>query len=85
MAKISNWLVNTIGADKMLHFLVAAWLTALVSPLGAMWMGFMICILFIASVIKEFLDSTFDWYDIMAAMIGCGVTFLIDVILVHLS
>lgn len=75
MSKLTNWFVNNFGSDKVMHFLGGAWITSILSVFG--WYGIIAAILlvFTLSFIKEqFLDATFDKWDINAAMIGSAVS-----------
>ena len=70
--RFTDWIVEKVGSDKIMHFLGGAWITSLFSPLG--WIGIVIGIVLtlILSLIKErYLDSEFDFKDIIAASIGC--------------
>lgn len=78
MSKLTNWFVDKFGADKMLHFLVGAWITSISTFFG--WYGVIpaFLIVFALSYVKEeLLDTEFDTDDILAAMIGCVVSVLI--------
>lgn len=69
-----NKIVNKIGEDKVLHFLVGALITALQSPIG--WIGVLIGAVLVLglSVLKEYtLDEKPDIWDIVAA--ACGIAF----------
>ena len=70
--------INKVGNDKVLHFLVGAWITALLSPIGwgAVVVGFVL-VLFL-SVIKEvFLDDAMDPWDIVAGVAGSVASIII--------
>lgn len=70
--------INKIGTDKVLHFLVGAWIISLLSPIGwgAVTVG--IVLVLFASVIKEvFLDDEIDVWDIVAGVAGSAVSALI--------
>ena len=78
MSRLTNWFVDKFGADKMLHFLVGAWITSISTYFG--WYGIIPAFLIVFSlsyVKEEFLDSKFEPDDIMAAMIGCVVSVLV--------
>ena len=78
-------------ADKQKHFTVGALACALVTiavvlqdiPLGLTPAGALLMpligafVVFVLSVIWELIhDTGFDWYDILAAMVGCGLVWL---------
>ena len=77
--------------DKQKHFTVGALACALVTiavvlqdiPLGLTPAGALLMpligafVVFVLSVIWELIhDTGFDWYDILAAMVGCGLVWL---------
>lgn len=69
--KFTDWLTNSFGTDKVMHFLGGAWITSLFSPIG--WWGILIGIIItlILSFVKElWLDTFFDYKDIVAATLG---------------
>ena len=68
--KILNKLASYIGVDKILHFLVGALIVAQFEIFEWYWVLIAIGIVAVLSVVKEFLDSEFDWKDIFAAMCG---------------
>lgn len=73
--KLTNWIVNTFGSDKILHFFGGGWIISMLSPFGRYGILVGIIIVLILSLIKEgFLDDMFDWKDILAAMIGSVVS-----------
>ena len=75
--QIIDKIINKCGTDKVLHFLVGAWITSMFSPFG--WLGIIIgtVTMLILSFIKEiWLDDVFDKKDIIAACIGSGVSTL---------
>lgn len=73
--KIVTNIVNKIGSDKLIHFLVGAVLVSLFYPLGK-WFVIGSSILTIAiSVLKEIIDSKepgnkFDILDLIAGSLG---------------
>ena len=76
--KVTDWIVNKFGSDKVLHFFGGGWITSMLTPIG--WWGVLIGVVITAilSVVKEkWLDSFFDWKDICAAMCGSAVSVLI--------
>ena len=80
--KITDKLIDKFGSDKLLHFLVAGWLTQIATLLGFPCTIIVICLILLFSIIKEKLwDSTFDLKDIYAAILGSFVALLLLVIL----
>lgn len=74
--KIINKLVERYGADKLLHYAVGGWLTAIGSLFG--WIGLIIgfILVVVLSFIKERLDDKRDKKDILAGVLG-GITMVI--------
>lgn len=74
--KIINKLVEIYGADKLLHYAVGGWLTAIGSLFG--WIGLIIgfILVVVLSFIKERLDDKRDKKDILAGVLG-GITMVI--------
>lgn len=68
--KITNKLVEKFGADKLLHYAVGGWLTAICSLFG--WIGLLagFILVVVLSFIKERLDDKSDKKDIIAAELG---------------
>ncbi len=69
--KITDNIVKKFDSDKIMHYLVGAWIVASLSYFG--WIGILIGVLItiIISFIKEkWLDTFFDKYDIFAALLG---------------
>lgn len=59
------------GIDKAMHFLVAAFLTSVVSPLGLKAMLVMFFIIILVSYFKEkYMDAIFTMDDIKFSMYG---------------
>ena len=80
--KIIDDIVKKFGVDKILHFLGGGWITSAFSPIG--WWGILIgfIVMFVLSVLKEkFLDTFFDWTDIIAATCGSATAAVIYLIL----
>jgi len=69
--KIVNKIIGKVGVDKVLHFAFGGWIGAKFNETGIV-LAAVIGILFVGfvSIIKERLDSKFDWKDIAAAMLG---------------
>ena len=83
--RFTDWIVEKIGSDKIMHFLGGAWITSLFSPIG--WFGIIIGVVLILtlSFIKEqYLDSEFDFNDIIAAAIGCMTSTLLYWLLISI-
>ena len=79
--KLTDRLVEKIGADKMLHFFVAAWVVAECKAYGVapMLLGFVAVILF--SVVKEcVLDKTGDYKDVLCSMLGGVFSILLFIV-----
>ncbi len=77
-----NKIIEKVGIDKVLHFVCGGWITSIFTPFG--WCGVVVGTIytFIISVIKEkYLDDHFDWKDIIAAMLGCGVSIILYLII----
>ena len=73
-----NGLVNHFGSDKCLHFLVGAWLTSMVTPLGFWWVIGMIAFVVIISYVKEvYVDDVGDKIDMYAGIYGSVTSFVI--------
>ena len=81
LVKIQNFIntnINKYGVDKVLHFLAAAFLTSLVSPMGIAAMLTMFVFLMIVSYIKEkYMDYEFSKDDIKFALYGCITSFIL--------
>lgn len=83
--KLTNIIVNHFGSDKVMHFLGGAWIVALATPFG--WRGMLIgfIIVMLLSFAKEqWLDDIFEWYDILAAFLGCVATVIIYLLILLL-
>lgn len=82
MSKITDWIVNKFGEDKVMHFLGGAWITSVFTPLGIYWTLGGVLFVLIISLIKElFLDSFFDIKDIVAAMFGSLVSVILFIVI----
>lgn len=69
--------LNKIGIDKVLHFLVFAWIVAI--GLAYSFTTGVYCFLgmVVLSLIKELaIDKKIDWVDLIAGIVGGMVTFL---------
>lgn len=76
-----NLWIEKVGVDKLLHFLVAAWLTSAASVISMFAMFITILFVIVVSVVKEVIDDHFDCRDIGAALLGSGVSVIIYLIL----
>lgn len=73
MKKLNN-LINKLGIDKVLHYLVGALAIALAQPYGWIIMGIVFIVFLILSIYKEYkLDNEADLVDIIF-YIGGGIT-----------
>lgn len=69
--KILNNLIDKIGSDKLLHYLVGALILALAQPYGIVAMSVVFVLFLALSILKEFkLDSTPDLMDIVYYIYG---------------
>lgn len=75
--KFVDKIFEKVGVDKVLHFVVGGWITAKFCESGS-FIAAVIGILFVGfvSIIKERLDSKFDWKDIAAAILGAVLEFV---------
>ena len=83
--RFTDWIVQKIGSDKVMRFLGGAWITSLFSPIG--WIGilFGVILTLVLSIIKErYLDSEFDFKDIIAAGTGCATSVVLYLILISI-
>lgn len=80
--KFTDSLINKYGYDKLLHFTLGGWITAISGVLFG-WIGAIITVVLISalSVYKELkLDTNPDWKDFYYALYGCGISLIITVI-----
>ena len=68
--KLTDKIIEKVGADKCLHFLVGALITAWAGLLGEYYLLMSIVVVFAIAYTKEELDNTFDPKDILATMLG---------------
>jgi hypothetical protein len=79
--KLTDKLIEKIGADKLLHFFVAAWLVSECKAFGIIAAFFGWIVVIILSAIKEhFLDDEPEPMDGCAAAYGGIVSLLIGVL-----
>jgi hypothetical protein len=80
--KLTNSLVEKFGTDKLLHFLVTAWLVSEVKIFGISAVIIVFIFIIILGFIKELiLDNQFDTKDIIASFIGGLISLLLYLIL----
>ena len=76
-----NKLITKIGVDKVAHFGIGGLITAIVyvlstggieySNIEKLIQGlFMTLVVFVISLIKEHQDDKFDWFDVLAGVLG---------------
>ena len=79
--KLTDKLVEKVGADKLLHFFVAAWLVSECKAFGII-AGFFgwIAVIILSAVKEHFLDDEPEPMDACAAAYGGFVSLLIGVL-----
>lgn len=79
--KLTDKIVNTFGGDKLLHLLVAGWVTQ-IGTLINWWAALLIAIAVIGlNFVKEkYWDNVFDIKDLIAAGVGSFIAFVIQFI-----
>lgn len=81
LIKIQNFIntnINKYGIDKVLHFLVGAFITLFVSPMGIWAMLTMLALLMVVSYVKEkYMDSEFTKNDIKFTLYGSITSFIL--------
>ena len=79
--KLTNKLVEKIGADKLLHFFVAAWVVSECKAFGII-AGFIgwIAVIILSAIKEHFLDDEPEPMDACAAAYGGFVSLLIGVL-----
>jgi hypothetical protein len=70
-------LLEKIGSDKALHFLVGALITSYSSIIDNSFMWLALFLVMVLSIIKEKLDTVFDYKDIFAALLGCIISIIL--------
>lgn len=69
--KILNMIIDKIGTDKVMHFLLGGWLVSLGVIYGIITTIIMFAFMIGISYVKEkYLDDAFDKKDIYAAIAG---------------
>ena len=75
--KVLNTLISRIGADKLLHFFLFAWIVAEAKAFGvtAMWVAYWL--MAVLSIAKEmWLDDEGDLDDVLYGAAGGGASIL---------
>lgn len=76
--KLTDNLISKYGADKLLHFVVPAWIVAEVKPYGILSMLSVIVLMIILSFIKERkYDAEPDYGDVKASIYGMCLSVLL--------
>ena len=76
LIKFLNNLVEKVGIDRVLHFLVGALILAQFECFGLNLVLLSFLIVFIIAFTKEKIDTYFDWKDIGFTMLGAFVEFI---------
>ncbi len=80
--RLTDTIKEKVGQDKVLHFLLAAWIMAQFTSHGVWMIILGLLIIAGASVAKEkWLDDTPDWMDVVAAVLGAMAQVFLHVIL----
>lgn len=80
--KIVDDIVNKIGVDRLLHFLIGALATSILSPLGLLCTIIMGCLITLLNLFKEkYFDTKFDWIDLKWCAYGALITITVNVII----
>ena len=78
-----NALIEKFGVDKALHFTLGGWIVAIFSPLGVIATSLAYVFLLLISIAKEkWMDEYEDKKDIVAAMIGGTISYIISLLFV---
>lgn len=76
--KLIDKIINKMGNDKVMHFLLGGWLVSLGIPYGIIITIIMFIFMIGISYIKEkYLDASFDKKDIYAAILGGIISILL--------
>ena len=79
--KLTDKLIQKYGNDKLLHFSIGGWVTALCGLFGQIPLVIGGITITLLNVVKEYLfDNTPDWKDVKATFLGCSITFIIYII-----
>lgn len=80
--KLTDSLIKKFGQDKLLHFVVAGWLTQIATLAGWPYALVTMIIIVVLSYFKEVRwDNTCDFKDLYAALLGCLIAFLLQILL----
>lgn len=82
MLKRWNNLITRIGVDKLLHFLLFAWVVAEAKMFGltAMWVAYWL--MAVLSIVKEiWLDNKGDMKDVLYGAMGGGISVILSLML----
>ena len=79
--KIIDKLINKIGSDKIIHVLLAGWLTQIGGLFGLYGIiAFPIVVILLGFLKEKYLDDFVDKKDILANVIGCSVATIINIL-----
>ena len=83
--KIIDKLINKIGSDKIIHVLLAGWLTQIGGLFGLYGIiAFPIVVILLGFLKEKYLDDTFDKDDIKANLFGCILATIINILVLIL-
>lgn len=76
--KLTDKIVEKVGTDKLLHFLVSALVVSLAGHFGDISATIAYVLMFILGITKEQkLDDQVDYWDLGYAMIGGAISLLV--------
>lgn len=76
--KLTDKIIEKVGTDKLLHFLVSAWVVSLAGYFGDISATIAFILMFILGITKEQkLDNQADYWDLGCAMIGGAISLLV--------
>lgn len=79
--KLTNKLVEKVGADKLLHFLVTAWIMAEAKCFGLVPMLVVFVLLIVLGIFKEIeLDTQADYADVKWSAYGGFTTAILYIV-----
>jgi hypothetical protein len=79
--KLTDKLIEKVGADKCLHFAIGDLITAYASMLGVHYVWASIPFVVFLSFYKEFMDKDFDIKDIIAGVLGSMTSVVVWLVL----
>lgn len=80
--KFTDSLIKKFGYDKLLHFVIAGWLTQITTLIGWPYAILMIVFIMVISYFKEDRwDTQKDFKDLYAAALGCLIAFCLQFLL----